>query len=1179
MDPSVINGRYRIEAELGRGGLGIIYRGHDLLLDRDVAVKVLSNPSLKGESRARLLREARIAAQLNHPNIVSIYDAGETQPEGGPGESTVFIIMELIEGHSLLHIHLNSLEAVVAILRQVCLALEAAHARGIIHRDLKPENIIVTPSGVAKLTDFGLARSVASRLSQDGLLVGTIYYLAPEMALNQPVDARTDLYALGVLMFELATGRLPFTEGDPLAVIAQHIHAPVVPPSTYNSAIPPALDTLIVRLLAKSPDDRPSSAAEVRGVLDALGSPQADLPLEIAAPSPLDRLALGRLVAREHELAEAREQWHRVIFQTGQENILLIEGEEGVGKTPLVQALQALAEYSGGRCLKSQCYAEGSAPYALVAELVSAALSDPVPDVPEPVLADLAYLSPSLAALYPHLARTTTEIPMAEQHRLFESVYSLFSRLAARAPLLLVVEDVHWADGGTLALLRHLARRSRAARLPLMILLTLRENEATQACCLPSFLFELRRDRAVLEIRIAPFDREQTHKVIAAILQQEITEQLLDRVYRLTEGNLFYIEETVKLLVDEGKLVCDDGGWRISDLEDLHLPETVRMAILVRISGQSPETHEVLRLAATFGREFSFEELQAAAGSIPEDQLMEALESAEAAQIVREVKQGNGKIAGKIVYTFEHGLIPTTLLESLSSLRRRKLHRRVALALEALRPENYETLAYHNRQAGDEVQARKYLRLAGQRALAAYANEQAEHELREALALNPTGAERGALLGDLGEAQFCLSHFKEAYKNWLDAVQVYKELGDLDKAAWYYARAGRSVWYTSHPSHGLSVCKDGLADIGALTADRPEQLETPGMAALLHETARAYRFNNLPEEALPLCWQALDLAGRLGLLDVQADVYATLGVLQHLPPEESREYLSRAVEISELAGLLLQAIRAHENLGELQQVMGQLNEAISNHVRAREISRKMGNRDWEYHQVYIIARLQLKMGRFSDAARTLAEMEAIEPELVYPEMECMQRRSLQAELHRYLGELDRAAAEMQACLVNACAAQDEYLIANLLQQLAGTLLQLDRLEEAAGVAGEAVRFSEQTRGINYVSSRYEMQAVRIRQGWIEEARELLEQARSNLGRVLVTTDQAWLLWMEARQAAVEGRLPDALRFYESVTDRAGEIGVRWFQAHLLREWAGVVQDAGQSRELMRRSSELFKELG
>jgi predicted ATPase len=330
---TLINQRYRLDAELGRGGVGVIYRAHDTLLDRDVAVKVLSAPALSASSCARLLREAQAAAKLNHPNIVSVHDAGEAQ--GIP-----FIVMELVKGRSLHAYHPQSLEEILSIGQQVCDALDHAHANGIIHRDLKPENILIGSDGLVKLTDFGLACTVSSRLSTEGAIVGTVFYFAPEQASGQEVDGRADLYAFGVVLYEVLAGRLPFTDDDMLLVILQHLHAPVISPSTYNPEIPPALDALVVQLLSKRPEDRPASASDVRHRLDDLSRPDGTL----AAPS-LARAGLSMgvcannlpaqttpFIGREDQLAAVRQE---LIRSENGTRLLTLTGPGGTGKTRL----------------------------------------------------------------------------------------------------------------------------------------------------------------------------------------------------------------------------------------------------------------------------------------------------------------------------------------------------------------------------------------------------------------------------------------------------------------------------------------------------------------------------------------------------------------------------------------------------------------------------------------------------------------------------------------------------------------------------------------------------------------------------------------------------------------------------------------------------------------------------
>ena len=260
----LLNERYRIDSKLGQGGMGIVYQGFDTKLERAIAVKVLSGSGLGTDGHARLIREAQSVAKLNHPNIVTVYDVGEY-------DKTPFIVMELIDGNSLAEQPPENIEDTISITRQLCAALEHAHNQGIIHRDLKPENVLITPDHQIKLMDFGLARTDASNLTQEGALVGTINYISPEQAQGLQVDGRTDLYALGVMLYQFTTGALPFESDNIIEIIAQHIHADVKPPNLTNTELPVALNDLILQLLNKDPDDRPRSASQVVYIIDHAG--------------------------------------------------------------------------------------------------------------------------------------------------------------------------------------------------------------------------------------------------------------------------------------------------------------------------------------------------------------------------------------------------------------------------------------------------------------------------------------------------------------------------------------------------------------------------------------------------------------------------------------------------------------------------------------------------------------------------------------------------------------------------------------------------------------------------------------------------------------------------------------------------------------------------------------------
>lgn len=729
MPDHLLASRYRLATELGRGGMGIVYRAHDTVLERDVAVKVLSGSELGTAGRARLLREAQLAASLDHPNIVGIYDAGEA-------DGTSYIVMQLVTGHSLHEQPPRDVAQIVTIARQICAALEHAHARGIVHRDLKPENILLTADGTAKLMDFGLARSAASRLSSEGALIGTVFYLAPEQALGETVDGRADLYALGVLLYELLTGRLPFTGDDPLAIVAQHLHAPVVPPSTYNPAVPGALDTLVVQLMSKRPADRPASATVTGRALEELLLAPA---VAAGLTTPLDRIARGRMIGRSHELVEGTRLWQLAVAGIGQ--VLLISGEPGIGKTRLAREFVARAEIGRATALSGECYAEGGAPYAPIAQLLQnaaahqpALFTDPGP-LPATVLADLVTLAPALRTCCPNVPTNPPLEPGAEQQRLFSSMVTLCETLCDVAPVLLLLEDVHWADSGTLSLVRHLARH--VVRLRTLLILTYREVELDESRALNDILHELTRARLATRLKLHRLSQEQTQSLLGAMFNAEISPDFLDSIYRETEGNPFFVEEVCKALVEGGQLFVDAGHWHRRTPEALQVPQSIRVAIQARVSKLPLPAQDVLRLAAIFGREFDYAAL-AAVSDLDEDTLIDALEAAARAQLIHEVNAVRaGLFAQAPTFAFAHALIPGTLRETMSTMRRQRLHRRVAQALEHLYPDRLAELApvlgRHFAEAGDHARAAVYLLHAGDRARALFAYAEAIHAYEQAL--------------------------------------------------------------------------------------------------------------------------------------------------------------------------------------------------------------------------------------------------------------------------------------------------------------------------------------------------------------------------------------------------------------------------------------------------------------
>lgn len=284
-EPRRLGNRYELGAVLGRGGMAEVYMARDIRLGRAVAVKTLRADMARDATfQARFRREAQSAASLNHPAIVAVYDTGE---DFIGGVSLPFIVMEYVDGSTLrdlLHSGRKLLpERTLEITSGVLQALDYSHRNGIVHRDIKPANVMLTRGGAVKVMDFGIARAMGDAgmtMTQTAAVIGTAQYLSPEQAKGEQVDARSDLYSTGCLLYELLTGRPPFIGDSPVAVAYQHVREAPQPPSFYDPEVPAVVDSIVMKALAKHPDERYQSADEMRADLERAldGRPVAAAP-------------------------------------------------------------------------------------------------------------------------------------------------------------------------------------------------------------------------------------------------------------------------------------------------------------------------------------------------------------------------------------------------------------------------------------------------------------------------------------------------------------------------------------------------------------------------------------------------------------------------------------------------------------------------------------------------------------------------------------------------------------------------------------------------------------------------------------------------------------------------------------------------------------------------------------
>jgi serine/threonine protein kinase len=344
MHGKIVDGRYVLGESLGSGGMGEVFLAHDKVLDRDVALKVLRSHYAGDEEFAeRFRREARSAASLSHPNIVQVYDRGETE------DGTSYIAMEYVPGGTLK----EQIErrgpfgagVTATVGAQIAEALGAAHERGMIHRDIKPQNVLVSASGDLKVTDFGIARAASAVTSSaSSAIFGTAGYISPEQALGEPVGPASDLYSLGVILYEMLTGELPFTADNAIAVCMKHVTEPLRPPRQLNPLVPEGMDALVVMLLAKRPADRYASATELLddlervrdGLPPVLALEATTQPLGEAPHAALRRVAVARRRRASRALAVAAVA---VVALLGTFLLGLLQEGSGEGALPRAQSV------------------------------------------------------------------------------------------------------------------------------------------------------------------------------------------------------------------------------------------------------------------------------------------------------------------------------------------------------------------------------------------------------------------------------------------------------------------------------------------------------------------------------------------------------------------------------------------------------------------------------------------------------------------------------------------------------------------------------------------------------------------------------------------------------------------------------------------------------------------------
>ncbi len=1050
-------GRYRLVKRVGAGGMGVVYEATDTRDDSRIALKVLlPHAAEEAEGVLRFKREFRALARLRHPNIVRVLDAGIE-------DDVPFIAMEFLDGKDVRR-HLRALpegpvrdREMRRCLRQIFGALAHIHVRRIVHRDLKPENILVCSDGRVKLMDFGVARLLRAPTSSSGLL-GTFAYMAPEQVTSGEIDGRADLYAVGVLMYEVLAGDYPFPVEPPAAALHHHVNTKPPHVLDVHDKADPTLAALTQKLLEKDPLDRLQTAEEAFSYLtddDSTSSQvESSLPGQLFAP---------RFVARGDELEQLLEMAEATADGRGQ--LMLIEGPSGIGKSRLIQELKGRVRRKMN-VVVGPCAPEPSQAYGpietLLDEIESIASKAPNDVVRKIVGRDAALVH----AVSPRLARlggpaTTEHLDASERKvRLHKAIVGVMGRLALTRPTILAIEDLHWADSSTLELLWDAARTLLAPRprgrsdetvCPVAIILT-RRSLAEGPDQSEQLIRRLDERSRLHRLTMRPIPATGVLDMVRTMTGvQRPLRAFVDELVRVTHGRPLMVQEVMESWVSERVLERRRGAWfyRDASLESdapedatppggIEMPEdaTPRDAVRVPDPAERPPTRtrrprptrgddaalaklerlgsqarELLERLALLGRLLPAD-LVSAVAELEEDAFLDAMDELVRANLLVEDVSHDG-----VRYRFYHEGFREAVTRALPAAPRAHLHLRIAHRLErrflSRRPELAHVLSRHFRAGGQPLRAVRYLEMMARAAATRGDIDAAMRRIQDATAViddaprTPASGTRRLrllllqidLLLDFGRAKEALDRADPQASMNARAPEVMSAELVLRRAASQFALGRLDETLTTlnsvpTPTPTRSLGARFLALEGATRMSRGEYGQARAVLEAAHAIAKDAALEELQDE----------LDAKIGVvLLFQGDYVAALEKLEAGLSNARRRGDTRA--LADLLG----------HIGQVHAARGNESEALACFSEAIEIAEARGVRSDLERWSGALGSLMSDLGDEEGATEKLRKALSIAKETG--------SRQGQATWHGELGihyarsdRPERAAAELMRCL-------------------------------------------------------------------------------------------------------------------------------------------------------------------
>ena len=959
----IIKDRYQIQNRVGDGHMGTVLKATDIHLNRTVAINILY-PYFSEETIARLVHQSRQITNLDHRNIVRVFDWD--QEVGYSFRVEEFMAWPTLQTFLADRDTPLSVEQAMDIALDIVRALEYAHSWGAIHGDLKPQNVFLTDDG-SVLSGFGLGLLEEGRNLLDApLILLTTSHLAPEQILGQPLDARIDLYALGVILYQLLTGSLPF-EGDDRKVMQAHLDSSPIPPRELNPQLSPVLEHLILKLLAKDPNDRYASAQQVQRILGSL----------IIGAGEVTHRRRGVLVGREKPLRALQACWEEACAGRGQ--LAFVTGEPGIGKTSLAQ--QAAVQSNPSVLLVGRGQAmKGSPPYYLFTQVLRAYLNivphTSLDEESRHLLSDLAYLVPEIRQMLPGLSESTRLKPKHEQLRLVSSLTRFIERVTQERPWFLILDDLQWADQSSLEMLSNLGRH-----IPSMALLIIGTYCDVGLEHRHPLLETLRDLSACITYHRFPLDclgQEEVGQVLVNMWGQSVPEALIEKVYQHTEGSPLYVEEVAWGLVDDGLITLQKGKWHFPTVEEVRLQRDVRVAIWRRIRHLNPDEQTLLRYASVLGQVFRLDDLRMMV-DLSEWEVLEQLDIALERQLVQEAP-------GEVLFRFCHTEIQDVLYLDLGSQYRRLLHRQAGEAIERRteRDPGYivEEMAHHFGEAGALEKAVTYSIQAGRRAGDVYANGAALLWYTQALEmldqLDPEEASQfqsfrlsahkslSEVLTQIGQYDEALEHYALALFKWLGKEPRYVvEVEQTIEVVRIYLFGAELYYRQGKYDEAISWCQKSLDIVSQIETREGQQIRGHACYLLGDICVRSGALSY----AVQFCLESVQVYRQIDDLAGQASAYNNLGFAYYSQGDwfQAREVYHKSLEMREEIGDVSGQGQVSNNLSLIHLDCGEWDQAMALLERSLAIWRQISATKEEARTLSHLSQVHIYQENWDDA--------------------------------------------------------------------------------------------------------------------------------------------------------------------------------------------------------------------